>query len=57
MPFWFVFSLAFCEGVLDFCEAFEDFPFLVRDLVFGAPGRDFFVDLVAFEGTFTDVCY
>ena len=57
MPFWFVFSLAFCEGVLDFCEVFEDFPVLVRDLVFGVPGRYFCDDLVAFEGIFTDVCY
>ena len=51
------FSLAFCEGVLDFCEVFEYFLVLVRDIVFGAPGRDFCDDLVAFEGFFTDVCY
>ena len=51
------FSLAFCESFLDFCEVFGDFPVLVRDLVFGVPGRDFYDNLVAFEGIFTDVCY
>ena len=49
------FPLDFCEGVFDFCEAFEDFP-VVRDLVFGGPERDFCDDFAAFGGIFTDVC-
>ena len=49
------FSLDFCKGVFDFCEAFEDFP-VVRDLVFGGPERDFWDNFSAFGGIFTDVC-
>ena len=50
------FALAFCEGVLDFCEVCEDFPYLVRDLVFSGPGRYFCDGFSAFGGIFTGVC-